>query len=54
MIEYGVLGYFRIYLPLGGCNTSFGGFGGFGSTRPLQESEKTTPEKPTDISEEDS
>lgn len=37
--------------------TSFdgvGGFGVFGSKQPLQESEETTPEKPTDISKEDS
>jgi hypothetical protein len=32
----------------------FGSFGVFGSKQPLQESEETTPEKPTDISEEDS
>ena len=31
-----------------------GCFSGFGSVRPLQESEETTPEKPKDISEEDS
>ena len=28
----------------------FGSFGVFGSARPLQESEETTPEKPTEIS----